>query len=316
MVIVKVNVNGRAETVEEIVARRKMVALDVLHTLHRLTCEEIENSAQTDRFKKRVAADTYWNKSEYSDKLIASIKEEAAMRVRVYEEKAPVYFTVNANLGKAISDALALPLLARGKLDLWLQDVSINLLQVGRVDVPNYLNFAKAAGRATARRQQLLLQAERDGDKDAVKTLALEECIQRRLITSEGDLETPDEVLRPQPPSPGELSHFVSLVSLLCPSCKTRLEGVQSCSPDGVVLLRISHLDPLLWHEQLSQDTPLLGQITMGETEATKLLCQAGANLEFRREDNGTVGCYFSLALTERNGQTHLVRMEFLRAPV
>ena len=33
--------------------------------------------------------------------------------MRVYEEKPPVYFTDSAGLGKAINDALALPLLAR-----------------------------------------------------------------------------------------------------------------------------------------------------------------------------------------------------------
>ena len=73
-------------------------------------CDEIDAEAETDQFKQRVEDDSW---SNYRDNFIASIKEEAATRVRVYEEKPPVYFTDSAGLGKAINDALALPLLAR-----------------------------------------------------------------------------------------------------------------------------------------------------------------------------------------------------------
>ena len=75
-------------------------------------CDEIDAEAETDQFKQRVAADSR-SLSSFRDRFITSIKEEAATRVRVYEEKPPVYFTDSAGLGKAINDALALPLLAR-----------------------------------------------------------------------------------------------------------------------------------------------------------------------------------------------------------
>ena len=78
--------------------------------LERVVCDEIDAEAETDQFKQRVAPDKC---SNWRDEFIASIKEEAATRVRVYEEKPPVYFTDSAGLGKAINDALALPLLAR-----------------------------------------------------------------------------------------------------------------------------------------------------------------------------------------------------------
>lgn len=78
--------------------------------LERVVCDEIDAEAETDQFKQRVEADDCsWDRDDF----IASIKEEAATRVRVYEEKPPVYFTDSAGLGKAINDALALPLLAR-----------------------------------------------------------------------------------------------------------------------------------------------------------------------------------------------------------
>ena len=76
-------------------------------------CDEIDAEAETDQFKQRVEADRWSNYRDDRDKFIASIKKEAATRVRVYEEKPPVYFTDSAGLGKAINDALALPLLAR-----------------------------------------------------------------------------------------------------------------------------------------------------------------------------------------------------------
>ena len=83
--------------------------------LERVVCDEIDAEAETDQFKQRVEEDSssQARKSHWRDEFIASIKEEAATRVRVYEEKPPVYFTDSAGLGKAINDALALPLLAR-----------------------------------------------------------------------------------------------------------------------------------------------------------------------------------------------------------
>jgi hypothetical protein len=52
---------------------------------------------------------------------VASIVEESEARVRVYKAKPGAWFTHNnSRLAKAVSDGLALPLLARAKFDLWL----------------------------------------------------------------------------------------------------------------------------------------------------------------------------------------------------
>ena len=88
-----------------------------------------------------------------------------------------------------------------GKRLLWLEDTSISLYEGKNID------FQKARGRATARRRQLLVAAEKEGDAEALKKLALEECLQRRLIASEDGLEDLDEVRPlltpsfPQPPT-------------------------------------------------------------------------------------------------------------------
>lgn len=81
--------------------------------LERVVCDEIDAEAETDQFKQRVEEDSFGYDRDDRVRFITSIKEEAATRVRVYEEKPPVYFTDSAGLGKAINDALALPLLAR-----------------------------------------------------------------------------------------------------------------------------------------------------------------------------------------------------------
>ena len=85
-----------------------------------------------------------------------------------------------------------------GKRLLWLEDTSINLEHVGAMGGSVYIDFQKARGRATARRRQLLVAAEKEGDTEGLKKLALEECLQRRLIVSEDGLEDLDEV-RPPP---------------------------------------------------------------------------------------------------------------------
>ena len=76
-----------------------------------------------------------------------------------------------------------------GKRLLWLEDTSISLFDVGYVGESSYIDFQKARGRATARRRQQLVAAEKEGDAEALKKLALEECLQRRLIASEDGLE-------------------------------------------------------------------------------------------------------------------------------
>ena len=81
-----------------------------------------------------------------------------------------------------------------GKRLLWLEDTSIGLAYVSNVGESYYIDFQKARGRATARRRQLLVAAEKEGDTEGLKKLALEECLQRRLIASEDGLEDLDEV--------------------------------------------------------------------------------------------------------------------------
>jgi hypothetical protein len=68
-----------------------------------------------------VAPASVLTAQDYQDRFVASIVEESEARVRVYKAKAGAWFTHNnSRLAKAVSDGLALPLLARAKCDLWL----------------------------------------------------------------------------------------------------------------------------------------------------------------------------------------------------
>lgn len=86
--------------------------------LQRVVCEEIDQESTTQEFQQR------WKRGEgsYCDpdmpqkiqhNFCTTIKDEAMQRVQVFVDKPPKYFTESANLGKAINEALDLPMLAR-----------------------------------------------------------------------------------------------------------------------------------------------------------------------------------------------------------
>ena len=114
-----------------------------------------------------------------------------------------------------------------GKLQLWLQDASVDLRDVGEEGESWFIDFQKARGRATARRRQELRAAEEEGDSQALRRAAVEECVQRRLVASEEALDALDEVLGPllsllsppsfpPPPPPSALPGSDAPVALAC----------------------------------------------------------------------------------------------------
>ena len=114
--------------------------------------QELDAKALTPECVARVKADSsdaeYLNHASLG--FIAKIKKESAGRVAVYEAKAGVWFANNAHLGKTVADCLALPGLAMGKFNLWMDDTSLNLR-----DTRNF-NFQTAHLRGMQRRTRLL----------------------------------------------------------------------------------------------------------------------------------------------------------------
>ena len=158
----------------------------MLQLLHSAVCQELDAKVAAPQFAARVKTDKYDNKK---DAFIGSIKEESAAQVAVYEGKAGKWFANNTQLGKAVADGLALPGLARSKLNLWMHDPSLDLY-----DAAYSLNFQTARLRAMKRRENMLADAEAAGEPNALAALAAEDCVAKHYIDDEASLERPDEL--------------------------------------------------------------------------------------------------------------------------
>jgi hypothetical protein len=168
--------------------------VQVLDTLHADVCRAVDAATKTAEFKARVSQDKYGN---YEDYFIDSIKDESAARVAVYKALPDGAYAEIEMVGEAVSKGLALPLLANAKLRLWLEDTSLNLVDMFR------LGLDVAQGRRLVRRRLLLQDSSASGRRGSIDSvgrivvedglgrmggtgtaaLALEDCSERRLVT-------------------------------------------------------------------------------------------------------------------------------------
>jgi ankyrin repeat protein len=245
---VLVSANSRAETVEELEGRRKRVVVQVLDTLHADVCRALDAAAETAEFKARLAQDISamsCGNDHFKDKFFASIKDESAARLAVWKLLPASAYAEIETLGEAVSNGLAIPLLANAKLRLWLEDKTLDLSTLGSNESwnPDYLGLNAAHGRRLSRRRRLLQDSSALGRRGSIDrvcrivvedglgrmggtttaALALEDCRERRLVTS---------------------------------ACAAALEQRD------------------LWTGQ----TPLITQVQLGETDNVLRLLQAGAN--------------------------------------
>jgi hypothetical protein len=174
---VLVSANSRAETVEELEGRRKRVVVQVLDTLHADVSRAVDAAAGTAEFKARVAQDKF---GDYRDAFISSIKDESAARVAVYKALPDGAYAAIEVLGEAVSEGLALPLLANAKLRLWLEDPSLALYNMGeRRNSSSYLGLNAAQGRRLAKRRLLLQSSNASGRIDGVGRFVVEDGLGR-----------------------------------------------------------------------------------------------------------------------------------------
>jgi hypothetical protein len=191
--LVKINANTKALTVEELQGRRQSVVVSSLEVIHADVCRALDARVQTDSFRTRLAQD----KSHiFKDDFVRSIKEESGRRVKVYKDKEAAWFASNSRLGKAFSDGLTISMLAKSKLDLWLRDTS---LSTG--DMAYSYDFQRAHAKLLARQREEVKEAEeaaaREGSEGAaaqrLQQLALEECVARRWVGGEDERELEHE---------------------------------------------------------------------------------------------------------------------------
>ena len=178
--------------------RRKNVVVAFFDTIQNDVVREIDNRVQTEQFQTRFRMDMF---KDHKDAFITSIKSESAARADVYKTKAAAWFASNTHLGKAVIDGLALSTLAKAKYMLWLRDKKLGLFYMGDKGSSDYHDFQRSYVKLLALQRQELTEVEEaaarqvQGSNAAARLheLALEECVSRRWIGGEDELELPDE---------------------------------------------------------------------------------------------------------------------------
>jgi hypothetical protein len=211
VLLVKINANTKALTVEELEERRKSVVVSMLDTIHTDVCRDLDDSVDTDEFRKRLALENGLSQQPHykrstRQEFIASIKEESAARVQVYKDKEAAWFTSNDRLGKAVSDGLAISTLAKAKCTVWLRDPTLTLYDMS-CPSSSFHDFARSYSKLLVWQQKELARAETEalqGSDEAaarLQVLALEDCVVRRFITSKckEELEHADETTSATP---------------------------------------------------------------------------------------------------------------------
>jgi hypothetical protein len=181
--------------------RRKNVVVAFFDTIHNDVVREIDRSVHTEAFQKRLAVE---DKSGWKDKFIASIKSESASRAQVYKAKPGPWFASNAHLGKAVIDGLALSTLAKAKYELWLRDQTLSLFHMSyQGSGANYHSYQRSYAKVLALQRQELTEAEEAAAREVegsdgkaakrLQALALADCISRRFLAGEDELDLADE---------------------------------------------------------------------------------------------------------------------------
>jgi hypothetical protein len=263
--LVKINANTKALTVEELQGRRQSVVVTSLEVIHADVCRALDARVESDSFRNRLALE---KNQDFGDEFIESIKEESGRRVKVYKDKDAAWFASNSRLGKAFSDGLAISMLAKAKLDLWLRDTS---LSTG--DMSYSYNFQRAYAKLLARQREEVKEAEEaaalEGSEGAaaqrLQELALEECVARRWVggEDEGELEHEDESTTATP-----LWTQVLLGDL---AAVERLLQARAC-PDAVPSGDKEGKTPLLWAAK------------EGHADIARLLLKYKANADAQNE--------------------------------
>jgi hypothetical protein len=251
--------------------RRKNVVVAFFDTIQNDVVREVDRSVHTEAFQTRFLVEPDWAK-KYKDAFIDSIKSESASRAEVYKAKPGPWFASNAHLGKAVIDGLALSTLAKAKYELWLRDQKLDLRDMGyEGDKNTYHDYQRSFSKLLALQRQELTEAEEaaarqveGSDGKAAKrlqTLALADCVSRRLLAGEDELDVADETTSLTP-----LWQHLSLGDL-----KVAERLLQAgASPEHVPSQDEERKTPLLWASKEGYaDAALLLLKYKANTEAT-----------------------------------------------
>jgi hypothetical protein len=233
-------------------------------------CREVDAAFATAEFKARRAQDPEWSQS-CKDDFIDSIKDESAARVAVYKALPDSAYAQIDKLGEAVAKGLALPLLARAKRLLWLEDKSLNLWTMGinQSNNPQYLGLNAAQGRRLSRRRLRLQDNSTAGWRGSIDQVG-------RIVVEDGL---------------GRMGGAAT-AALALEDCRERrlITGAGAAALDR--------------RDAFSGETPLITQVQLGEYENAKRLLQAGADA-----NAATAGGERALLIAAKEGREDLVEL-------
>jgi hypothetical protein len=250
--------------------RRKNVVVAFFNTIQNDVVREIDRCVHTEAFAKRLAVEHDHYQRNYKDAFIASIQSESASRAEVYKAKPGAWFASNAHLGKAVIDGLALSTLAKAKYELWLRDQTLTLQDMGRQSCNSgYHDYQRSFSKLLALQRQELTEAEEAAAREVegsdgkaakrLQALALADCISRRFLAGEDELDVADETTSLTP-----LWQHLSLGDV---KVAERLLQARA-SPEHVPSQDVERKTPLLWASK------------EGYADATLLLLKYKANIQ------------------------------------
>ena len=190
---VKTSANSKAMTLEELEERRQKIVVRMYETIHRDICRELEDSVETDEFKKRVARDR-WTDTGFRPGLkegfLASIRQGSQAMVEKCKERSSAWFNSNEQFRNAISSGLELAVLARSKRQKWLEDESLDLEDAS---MDAFLPLRDAHMQLVAWRWQRMETARKDGsDASLLRERVLEYCVAKGWVRDRNSLEAAD----------------------------------------------------------------------------------------------------------------------------
>ena len=174
---------------------RKIIVENMYDNIYRDMCRELDDRIQTPECAARLAKDgSVINNPKNKEKFVESIKQDGKAMVDKSKAQSAVlhaaWFNSDVQFKNEITSALELAVLARSKLQVWLEDPS---QRIDAIVNGSNLPFHDAHFKLSALRWQRLEAARKDGsDIATMQRRVLEYCISGGWVTDSQLLEVAD----------------------------------------------------------------------------------------------------------------------------
>ena len=179
-------------TVEELESRRRSIVINMFETIYKDACIELDAAIRSPEFQDRANRDLnialVGRKNEAV--FIESIRKGGADMVDRARERNSVFFKSNLQFTAAIQSALDISVLARSKLQRWLEDPSMSC-GAGANDA--VLAFRDAHAKLCGLKWEKMELARADGsDWATVQQRTLDYCVAKGWVLNHESINTAD----------------------------------------------------------------------------------------------------------------------------